>query len=156
MEKNTKYHNHQIRERRIQRMRTIRTFRQFLENGEPEVLCKSKIYIEDLSGNQKRTKIKELQKLLKDYDFYYSMSDDYRAYKRGKEQQDKILKLVREIGKNGEKIWKDYIKRNESKDTTGTGKYMSNSFFPPTPKPLSTDEKHLKRTMIYGKVYNGE
>ena len=155
MEKNTKYHNHQIRERRIL-MRTIRTFREFLEKGEPEVLTKSKIYIEDLSGNKKIIKIKELQKLLKDYDFYYSMSDDYRAYKRGKEQQDKILKLVREIGKNGEKIWKDYIKRNESKDTTGTGKYMTNSFFPPTPKPLSTDEKHLKRTMIYGKVYNGE
>ena len=137
-------------------MRTIRIFREFLEKGEPEVLTKSKIYIEDLSGNKKIIKIKELQKLLKDYDFYYSMSDDYRAYKRGKEQQDKILKLVREIGKNGEKIWKDYIKRNESKDTTGTGKYMTNSFFPPTPKPLSTDEKHLKRTMIYGKVYNGE
>ena len=155
MEKNTKYHNHQIRERRIL-MRTIRTFKEWLEYGEPEVLTKSKIYIEDLSGNKKIIKIKELQKLLKDYDFYYSMSDDYRAYKRGKEQQDKILKLVREIGKNGEKIWKDYIKRNESKDTTGTGKYMTNSFFPPTPKPLSTDEKHLKRTMIYGKVYNGE
>ena len=137
-------------------MRTIRIFREFLEKGEPEVLTKSKIYIEDLSGNKKIIKIKELQKLLKDYDFYYSMSDDYRAYKRGKEQQDKIFKLVREIGKNGEKIWKDYIKRNESKDTTGTGKYMTNSFFPPTPKPLSTDEKHLKRTMIYGKVYNGE
>ena len=137
-------------------MRTIRIFREFLEKGEPEVLTKSKIYIEDLSGNKKIIKIKELQKLLKDYDFYYSMSDDYRAYKRGKEQQDKILKLVKEIGKNGEKIWKDYIKRNESKDTTGTGKYMTNSFFPPTPKPLSTDEKHLKRTMIYGKVYNGE
>ena len=137
-------------------MRTIRTFREFLEKGEPEVLTKSKIYIEDLSGNKKIIKIKELQKLLKDYDFYYSMSDDYRAYKRGKEQQEKILKLVKEIGKNGEKIWKDYIKRNESKDTTGTGKYMTNSFFPPTPKPLSTDEKHLKRTMIYGKVYNGE
>ena len=170
--------------------RTIRTFREFLEKGEPEVLTKSKIYIEDLSGNKKIIKIKELQKLLKDYDFYYSMSDDYRAYKRGKEQQEKILKLVKEIGKNGEKIWKDYIKRNESKDTTGTGKYMTNlfpemrnvqpqdntipvgkrgtshfsdgdlysgfSFFPPTPKPLSTDEKHLKRTMIYGKVYNGE
>ena len=137
-------------------MRTIRTFKEWLIHGEPEVLTKSKIYIEDLSGNKKIIKIKELQKLLKDYDFYYSMSDDYSAYKRGKEQQDKILKLVREIGKNGEKIWKDYIKRNESKDTTGTGKYMTNSFFPPTPKPLSTDEKHLKRTMIYGKVYNGE
>ena len=169
--------------------RTIRTFKEWLIHGEPEVLTKSKIYIEDLSGNKKIIKIKELQKLLKDYDFYYSMSDDYRAYKRGKEQQDKILKLVREIGKDGDRIWKDYIKRNESKET-GTEKYMSNlfpemrnvqpqgnripvgergtsylsdgdlfsgfQFFPRTPKPLSIEEKHQKRTMIYGKVYNGE
>ena len=52
-------------------MRSIRTFREWLIHGEPEVLTKSKIYIEDLSGNQKRTKISELQKLLKDYDFYF-------------------------------------------------------------------------------------
>ena len=136
-------------------MRNIRTFKQFLEYGEPEVLVKSKIYIEDLSGREKTTKTILLKRLLKDFDFHYTRSDDRRSYQRGKEQQDKIEKLVKEIGKDGLKIWKDYIKRNESKDTTGTGKYMTNSFFPPTP-PLSTEEKHLKRTMIYGKVYNGE
>ena len=102
-------------------------------------------------------KIKELQKLLKDYDFYYSMSDDYRAYKRGKEQQDKIEKLVKEIGKDGLKIYRNYISTKESKETGTDGNlYSGFSFFPPTPKLLSTDEKSIKRTMIYGKVYNGE
>ena len=44
--------------------RPIRSFKEFLEHGgEPEVLCKSKIYIEDISGSQKRTKIKELEQL---------------------------------------------------------------------------------------------
>ena len=141
--------------------RTIRTFKEWLLHGEPEVLTKSKIYIEDLSGNQKRTKIKELQKLLKDFDFHYTRSDDRRSYQRGKEQQDKIEKLVKEIGKDGLKIYRNYISTKESKET-GTSYLDSGSlydgfqFFPPTPKPLSSDEKHIKRTMIYGKVYNGE
>ena len=139
-------------------MRTIRTFKKWLELGaEPEVLTKSKIYIEDLSGNQKRTKIKELQKLLTNFDYWYSKSSDSRVYRRGKEQEDTIERLVKEIGKDGLKIYRKYISTKESKETTETDEnlYSGFSFFPPTP-PLSTEEKHLKRTMIYGKVYNGE
>jgi len=169
--------------------RTIRSFKEWLEKGEPEHLVKSSVYLEDLSGSKKQLKIKELNKLLKNYDFYYSWSDDFRVYKQGKEQQEKLLKLVKEIGKDGERIWKDYKKKYESRDV-GTEKYLNNlfpemrnvssrdervpvgergtshfstgnlydghDFFPSTPKPLSMEEKHLKRTMIYGKVYNGE
>ena len=109
-------------------MRTIRTFRQFLENGEPEHLCKSHIYVEDLSGNQKRTKMKELGTLLQKFDVYYHYSDDSRSYRRGKEQQDAIEKLVKDIGRDGEKIYKKFWKKHESKEPTGTGKYMSNLF----------------------------
>ena len=108
-------------------MRTIRTFKKWLELGaEPEVLTKSKIYIEDLSGNQKRTKIKELQKLLTNFDYWYSKSSDSRVYRRGKEQEDTIERLVKEIGKDGLKIYRKYISTKESKETTGTGKYMTN------------------------------
>ena len=155
MEKNTKYHNHQIRERRIL-MRTIRTFRKFLEKGAPEVLCKSRIYIEDISGSQKRTKMKELERQLKSHDWWYSMSDDGRAWDRGRKQADDIHKLIKDIGDDGKKLYKKYGKKAgvfESKDTGNL--YSGYSFFPPTPQPLSTEEKHLKRTMIYGKVYNG-
>tara|TARA_B100000959_G_C14694004_1_gene505957 strand:- start:129 stop:644 length:516 start_codon:yes stop_codon:yes gene_type:complete len=107
-------------------MRTIRTFKKWLELGEPEVLVKSKIYIEDLSGGEKTKKIVLLKQLLKDFDFFYHYSDDRRAYQRGKEQQDTIEKLVKEIGKDGLKIYRKYISTKESKETTGTGKYMTN------------------------------
>ena len=137
-------------------MRNVRTYKEWLELGEPEVLTKSKIYIEDLSGNQKIIKIKELYKLLKDFDYNYTRSDDRRSYQRGKEQKDKIEKLVKEIGKDGLKIYRNYISTKESKETGTNGSlYSGYSFFPPTP-PLSTEEKHLKRTMIYGKVYRGD
>ena len=138
-------------------MRTIRTFRQFLEYGEPEVLTKSKIYIEDLSGREKTTKIILLKRLLKDFDYHYTRSDDRRSYQRGKEQEDKIEKLVKEIGKDGLKIYRNYISTKESKETGTDGDLFSGfQFFPRTPKPLSIEEKHQKRTMIYGRVYNGE
>ena len=137
-------------------MRNVRTFKKWLELGEPEHLVKSKIYIEDLSGREKSTKTILLKRLLKDFDFHYTRSDDRRSYQRGKEQEEKIEKLVKEIGKDGMKIYRKYISTKESIETGTDGNLFSNfQFFPPTP-PLSTEEKHLKRTMIYGKVYNGE
>ena len=137
-------------------MRNVRTFKKWLELGEPEHLVKSKIYIEDLSGRDKTSKISLLKRLLQDFDFFYHYSDDKRSYERGKEQQSTIEKLVKEIGKDGMKIYKNYISTKESKETGTNGSlYSGYSFFPPTP-PLSTEEKHLKRTMIYGKVYRGD
>mgnify|MGYP005661634433 FL=1 len=137
-------------------MRNVRTFKKWLELGEPEHLVKSKIYIEDLSGREKKTKIVLLKRLLQDFDYHYTRSDDRRSYQRGKEQQDKIEKLVKEIGKDGMKIYRKYISTKESIETGTDGNLFSNfQFFPPTP-PLSTEEKHLKRTMIYGKVYRGD
>ena len=137
-------------------MRNIRTFKKWLELGEPEHLVKSNIYVEDISGREKTTKTILLKRLLQDFDYHYTRSDDRRSYQRGKEQQDKIEKLVKEIGKDGMKIYRKYISTKESIETGTDGNLFSNfQFFPPTP-PLSTEEKHLKRTMIYGKVYNGE
>ena len=142
-------------------MRNIRTFKEWLKHGEPEHLVKSNIYVEDVSMNQKKTKMKELETLLQKFDVYYHYSDDRRSYQRGKEQQDEIEQLVKEIGRDGLVRYKKFFKQNESKET-GTSYldsgslYSGFSFFPPTPKLLSTDEKSIKRNMIYGKVYNGE
>ena len=139
MGKNTKYYNHPIRERRIQMIRPsntrpIRSFKEFLEHGEPEHLCKSHIYVEDLSGNQKRTKMKELERLLKSHDWWYSMSDDGRAWDRGRKQADDIHKLIKDIGDDGKTLYKKYGKKAgvfESKDTGNL--YSGYSFFPPSP-----------------------
>ena len=110
-------------------MGSIRTFRQFLEHGEPEHLCRSHIYVEDLSGNQKRTKVKELETLLQKFDVYYHYSDDSRSYSRGKEQQDTIEKLVKDIGRDGLVYYRKFLKKNESKEPTGN-LFSGFQFFP--------------------------
>ena len=110
---------------------SIRSFREFRELGEPDVLYAEKIYlndewdivkgkfvnknkiVEDLTGTQLRNKMRELDKLLKDFDFYYHYSDDSRSYRRGKEQQDAIEKLVKDIGPTGLKRYRKYIKKME-------------------------------------------
>jgi len=108
--------------------RPIRSFKEFLEHGEPEHLCKSHIYVEDLSGSQKRTKMKELERLLKSHDWWYSMSDDGRAWDRGRKQADDIHKLINDIGDDGKKLYKKHGKK--------AGVFESKSgysFFPPSP-----------------------
>ena len=126
MEKSTQNYYPIIRRGEIQM--TVRCFREFLEHGEPEHLCKSHIYVEDLSGNQKKTKMKELERLLKSHDWWYSMSDDGRAWDRGRKQADDIHKLIKDIGDDGKTLYKKYGKK--------AGVFESKSgysFFPPSP-----------------------
>ena len=70
---------------------------------------------EDLSGSDNKNKILLLKKLLSNFDKYYHYSDDSRAYRKGKEQQDEIEKLVKEIGKDGSKIYKKFFEQVEGK-----------------------------------------
>ena len=70
---------------------------------------------EDVSGSDKKNKILLLKKLLSNFDKYYHYSDDSRAYRKGKEQQDEIEKLVKEIGKDGSKIYKKFFEQVEGK-----------------------------------------
>ena len=70
---------------------------------------------EDLFGSDKKNKILLLKKLLSNFDKYYHYSDDSRAYRKGKEQQDEIEKLVKEIGKDGSKIYKKFFEQVEGK-----------------------------------------
>ena len=70
---------------------------------------------EDVSGSEKKNKILLLKKLLSNFDKYYHYSDDSRAYRKGKEQQDEIEKLVKEIGKDGSKIYKKFFEQVEGK-----------------------------------------
>jgi IS1 family transposase len=72
---------------------------------------------EDLSGSQKKIKMKELGRLLKDFDVLYHYSDDSRSYKRGKEQEETIEKLANEIGADGLKMYRKFLRRNENKES---------------------------------------
>ena len=65
---------------------------------------------EDLSNKMKATKLKELHKLLKNYDYTYVWADDRNSRIRGEKQRDAILKLKDEIGDEGQKMWMDFLK----------------------------------------------
>ena len=69
---------------------------------------------EDLTGTQLSNKMRELEKLLKSHDYYFMFSDDSRSYKRGQDSSDRIEKLAHEIGPDGLKLYRKYLKKNES------------------------------------------
>ena len=101
---------------------------------------------EDLSGSEKKNKILLLKKLLSNFDKYYHYSDDSRAYRKGKEQQDEIEKLVKEIGKDGSKIYKKFFEQVECKRTDDDKKR--------TKKEKDEDDELVNvKPKISGKVY---
>ena len=73
---------------------------------------------EDLTSTQLSKKMRELDSLLKSHDYYFMFSDDSRSYKRGQDSQDKIEKLAHEIGPDGVKLYRKYLKKNESVEET--------------------------------------
>ena len=101
---------------------------------------------EDLSGSEKKNKILLLKKLLSNFDKYYHYSDDSRAYRKGKEQQDEIEKLVKELGRDGSKIYKKFFEQVESKRTDDEKKR--------TKKEKEEDDELVDvKPKISGKVY---
>ena len=54
----------------------------------------------------------ELETLLKSHDWWWFMSDDRRAYKKGEAEQSKIRRLVDFIGKDGNSLYKQVAKKN--------------------------------------------
>ena len=101
---------------------------------------------EDLSGSDKKNKILLLKKLLSNFDKYYHYSDDSRAYRKGKEQQDEIEKLVKEIGKDGSKIYKKFFEQVEGKTKDDAKKK--------TKKEKEEDDELVNvKPKISGKVY---
>jgi hypothetical protein len=93
-------------------MRQLMSFKKFLDAGAPNIFFESfeEEVTEDLSGNIKKNKLKELSKLLKDWDYTYRYSDERNAYKKGVAQEQEILKLYKEIGAEGLKMYRDFLK----------------------------------------------
>ena len=94
-------------------MRRLISFKEFLKNGEPDMFFSGteNAVKEDVSGSAKKKKLQELEKLLKSHDWYFSYSDDGRAYRKGRDEQDKIRKLVDLIGKDGMLLHNQYAKK---------------------------------------------
>jgi hypothetical protein len=65
---------------------------------------------EDLSNKMKVSKLKELHKLLKNYDYTYFYADDRNSRLRGEKQRAEIVKLKDEIGKEGHEVWIQFLK----------------------------------------------
>tara|TARA_Y100001951_G_C11082055_1_gene151906 strand:+ start:169 stop:447 length:279 start_codon:yes stop_codon:yes gene_type:complete len=55
----------------------------------------------------------ELEELLNNHDWYYLYSDDNRVYVKGHEERERINELVAKLGKTGEHLFDDAIKRKE-------------------------------------------
>jgi len=91
---------------------------------------------EDLSGNIKTTKLKELSKLLKDWNYTYRYSDERNAYKKGVAQEQEILKLYKEIGAEGLKMYRDFLKSK---------KMMESDLSPSTRASIKTYMKQLEK-----------
>ncbi len=89
------------------------SFKKFLDAGAPNIFFKAvpNIVQEDLTGQAKEKKLKQLETLLKGHDWWYSMSSDNRAYQKGSATQDAIRKLVDEIGSEGMKMYREYGKK---------------------------------------------
>jgi hypothetical protein len=89
------------------------TFREFLQLDEETKTQLGTIQVnEDLSNNQKEKKMKTLEQKLKTFDWWYSMSDDMRSYKKGQKEQDVIRSLVDELGDDGMSLYRQYGKKN--------------------------------------------
>jgi len=86
------------------------SFKKFLDEGAPNIFFKAtpEFMGEDLSGKAKVQKLKKLESLLKKHDWWYSMSSDQRAWKKGLEGQEEIRKLANEIGDEGKKMYREY------------------------------------------------
>ena len=114
------------------------SFREFLKLDEGTKTRLGTLQVnEDLSGNQKEKKLKDLEKKLKSWDYTYVYSDERNAYKKGVAQEKEILKLYKEIGAEGLKMYRDFLK----------SKGMKECFEDNTTPRLNPYEKHLQKKM---------
>lgn len=84
------------------------SFKKFLDAGAPNIFFNSyaEEVSEDVPGQVNTQKLKTLETLLKAHDWWYSMSSDNRAYKKGSSEQDAIRKLADETGSESMKLYR--------------------------------------------------
>ena len=83
------------------------SFKDFL-NLDKEEQARLGTFNEDLSGQVKKKKMKQLDTILKNKDWYAHFSDDQRVWKQSKKEDEQIRKLVDEIGEDALELYKMY------------------------------------------------
>ena len=125
------------------------SFREFLALDEEtqKALGNPPIY-EELNQKIKKKKMKELEKMLQSADWWGFMSDDGRAYKKWKAEEEKIKALRDLIGDDAQILYKQYARKAGVMEQTMTSKA----------KPRPTDyEKHMIKIMkTYGITHPDE
>ena len=103
-------------------MRQLMSFKKFLDAGAPNIFFESfeEEVTEELSGNIKTKKLIELSKKLKEWDYTYIYSDERNAYKKGVAQEKEIISLYKEIGAEGLKMYRDFLKSKGMKENNLT------------------------------------
>jgi len=67
--------------------------------------------VEELSATAQKSKIRDLEKLLKNHDWYHSFGD-HKSWEKGKKEVRHIRSLVDELGDDGMELYRMYGKKN--------------------------------------------
>ena len=87
------------------------SFREFLQlDEETKIALGSRQIHEELNQKIKDKKMVELERLLKNHDWYFSFGD-HKAWKKGQKSSEDIRKLVDLIGDDGMSLYKQYGKK---------------------------------------------
>ena len=64
-----------------------------------------------MSSAQKKD-LRQLEKLLKSHDWWYSYADDGASYRKGRDEQDQIKKLMNKVGGESPKqLYRKYARK---------------------------------------------
>tara|TARA_Y100000593_G_scaffold90822_1_gene178114 strand:+ start:3750 stop:4274 length:525 start_codon:yes stop_codon:yes gene_type:complete len=87
------------------------SFKEFVGLSKEEQIHLSSTINEELSGRLKKKKMLELEKKLKAHDWYFAYADDGRSYRKGRDEQDEIHKLVQLLGDDGKSLHNQYARK---------------------------------------------
>ena len=137
-------------EKPLHEQKDLQNIDYFMWKGREKLNNDLNIYKEDMSSSTKKKMMIQLEKLLKKHDYYFVYADG-RAYEKGRDEQEEIERLVREIDtsdgtKDALKLYRKYLAKNESVHEDQDKMDIHLSISGDCLKKLLGDEKEKKRT----------
>ncbi|MCL0046286.1 hypothetical protein M1N16_08720 [Nitrospinaceae bacterium] len=141
----------QFSEKPLHEKRALQNINYFLWDGRGRLNHDLNHYKEDISSSTKKKMMIQLEKLLKSHDYYFIYSDDSRSYNKGRDEQEEIERLVKEIDtadgkKDALKLYRKYLRKNESMHEDQDKMDIHLSISGDCLKKLLGDEKEKKKT----------